>query len=577
MPRHVWLVTCLVTAMLIDPVTAQRSLPSSRPLIAGRSKVATRQGVVAASQPLASQAGAQALARGGNAVDAALTAAAVMALVEPHMNGLGGDAFMIYYEAKTKKLYGLNAGGWSPTGLTPALLKSKGLERMPQVGIYSVTVPGVVAGWDALRARFGKMSMAQILAPAIYYADQGFPVSDIIADWWGRTSRQFANDPNFAKTFLIDGHAPKAGEVFKNPDLAKTMRLIAQQGPAAFYQGPIAEAILARSKELGGTMTPEDLRAYKPDWVDPVSTTYRGWTLSELPPNTQGVAALAMLNMMEQFPLREYGFQSAKALHVMIEAKKLAYADMVRYVGDPNFSKVPVPEMISKEHGKQRAALIDPAKAACSVQPSEFSGLTTGHGGDTIYLSAVDSEGNVVSLIQSIYEYFGSGVVPTGVGFVLHNRGGLFTLEANHPNILAPHKRPLHTIIPGFLQNQNGDVQIGFGIMSGFNQAQAHAQYVSNVVDFGLDIQEALEAGRFTKESFTGCDVNVETLIPESVRTELRALGHQVRDIPPRSGTFGYGQAVASDGNGVHYGASEPRHDGAAIPEPAPLQESIRR
>jgi gamma-glutamyltranspeptidase/glutathione hydrolase len=296
-----------------------------------------------------------------------------------------------------------------------------------------------------------------------------------------------------------------------------------------------------------------------------VVTTYRGWTVHELPPNTQGIAALMMLNIMEQYPMGEFGLVSTKAMHVMIEAKKLAYADMLRYVADPKFSKVPVLPMLSKAQGKSRAALIDPAKAACAVDPSKFGGLTDSTGGDTIYLSVIDRDGNIVSLIQSLYSSFGSGVVAPGTGVMLHNRGGLFTLEDGHANQVAPHKRPLHTIIPGFMEK--GDVKIGFGIMGGFNQAQAHAQFVSDIVDFGLDVQESLEVGRFTKGTFSGCDVDVEALVPEATRKALAAMGHQVRTIPPRSGTFGYGQAVMSDGGGVHFAGSEPRHDGAAIPE----------
>jgi gamma-glutamyltranspeptidase/glutathione hydrolase len=312
-------------------------------------------------------------------------------------------------------------------------------------------------------------------------------------------------------------------------------------------------------------MTAADLREFKPEWVDPISTTYRGWMVYELPPNTQGIAALMMLNMMERYPLGEYGLHSAKALHVMIEAKKLAYADMLRYVADPQFSKVPVLSMLSREHATRRARLIDPAKAACTVQPATFDGLTTSLGGDTIYLSVIDKDGNIVSLIQSLYSSFGSGIVPANTGIMLHNRGALFTLEEGYLNILVPRKRPLHTIIPAFMAK--GDVKIGFGIMGGFNQAQAHAQFVANIVDYGLDVQQALEAGRFTKGTFAGCDVNVEALVPDSVRNELRALGHEVRTIPPRTGVFGYGQAVMSDGTGVHFAGSEPRHDGAAIPE----------
>jgi gamma-glutamyltranspeptidase/glutathione hydrolase len=291
-----------------------------------------------------------------------------------------------------------------------------------------------------------------------------------------------------------------------------------------------------------------------------------------LPPNTQGIAALMMLNMMEQYPLAQDGFHSAKALHVMIEAKKLAYADMLRYVGDPNFADVPVAPLLSKAHAKDRATLIDPAKAACTVQPSQLDGLTTRVGSDTIYLSVIDKDGNIVSLIQSLYSAFGSGVVPPDTGFMLHNRGALFSLERGHPNVLAPRKRPLHTLIPAFM-SKNGveGVKIGFGIMGAFNQAQAHAQFVANIVDYGLDVQQALEAGRFTKLTFEGCDVNVEALIPAQVRAELTALGHKITVIPPRSSTFGYGQAVMSDGTGVHYAGSEPRHDGAAIPEAPPV------
>jgi gamma-glutamyltranspeptidase / glutathione hydrolase len=547
--------------------------PSGRtpaPLVTvGRSKIATQYGIVAASQPLAARAGVQVLERGGNAVDAAIATNAVMALVEPYFDGIGGDLFVIYYEAKTGKLHGLNAGGWAPTGLSAAFLKSKGLDRMPGKGIYSVTVPGAVAGCDVLRAKFGKLPMADLMAPAIFYADNGFPVTEVIADAWGRSRDGLAAEKYAAETFLVNGRAPKAGEVFKNPDLAGSFRLIAAHGRAGFYEGKTAEAILAVSKEKGGTMTAADLKEYQPEWVEPISTTYRGWTVSELPPNTQGIAALMMLNLMEPFPMGEYGFHSTKSMHTMIEAKKLAYADMLRYVADQKFSKAPVSSMLSKDHAKARARLIDPAKAACAVEPSVFDGLTNSPGGDTIYLSVIDKDGNIVSLIQSLYGSFGSGLVAPGTGIMLHNRGGLFTLDEKHPNVLAPRKRPLHTIIPAFMQK--GDVKIGFGIMGGFNQAQAHAQFVADIADYGLDIQQALEAGRFTKGSFTGCDVQIEALVPDKVRTELKGLGHEVRTVPPRSGTFGYGQAVMSDGTGVHFGASEPRHDGAAIPEAPPV------
>ncbi len=564
----------LLIAALTVSLAGQR--PASKPtVVAGRSKVATKYGIVAASQPLAAQAGVQMLERGGNAVDAAIAANAVMALVEPHYNGIGGDLFAIYYEARTGKLYGLNAGGWAPAGLTPEFLKAKGIQRMPGGGIHSVTVPGAVAGWEAMRARFGKLPMADLLAPAIFYADDGFPVTDVIANYWAGGAARLALEPLAAETFLPGGRAPRAGEIFRNPRLAGTLRLIAQKGAAGFYEGKTAEAIVAISRVKGGAMTLADLKDYKPEWVDPISTTYRGWTVYELPPNTQGIAALMMLDIMERYPIAEYGFHSAGTMHVEIEAKKLAYADMLRYVADPHFSNVPVASLLSKTHGADRARLIDPRKAACDVEPSRLPGFTTSNGGDTIYLSTIDRDGNIVSLIQSLYSSFGSGIVPPDTGVMLHNRGALFTLEPGHPNLLGGRKRPLTTLIPAFMSK--GDVKIGFGIMGGFNQALAHAQFVSNVADFGLDVQEALEAGRFTKTSFGGCDVDLEALIPEKTRNELETLGHEVTVIPPRTGVFGYGQAVMSDGAGVHFAGSEPRHDGEAIPEAPPVFGPTRR
>jgi gamma-glutamyltranspeptidase/glutathione hydrolase len=432
-----------------------------------------------------------------------------------------------------------------------------------------VTVPGAVAGWDALRVRLGRLPMADLLAPAIFYAERGFPVTDIIAARWHAWTPKLAADRRAADTYLVNGRAPRAGELFTNRALADSLRRIADRGRAGFYEGPTAAAILALSRELGGAMHTADLSAFEPEWVEPIATTYRGWKVYELPPTTQGIAALMMLNVMEQFPLGSYGFHDARSLHVMIEAKKLAYADMLRYVGDPRFGQAPVSAMLDKAHARERATTIDAKKAAAHVEPSAFAGLTTAGGSDTIYLAAIDRDGNVVSLIQSIYKGFGSGLVPPGSGFALQNRGALFTLEPGHPNVLEGRKRPLHTLIPGFMQKDG--VQIGFGIMGAWNQAQAHAQFVANVVDYGLDIQEALEAGRFTKATFDGADVDVEALVPESARRELAALGHEITVVAPRTGTFGSGQAVMSDGAGVHYGASEPRHDGAAIPEAPPI------
>jgi gamma-glutamyltranspeptidase/glutathione hydrolase len=552
-------------------VSAQSSGAGNPLPIPGRSVVATTLGIVSASQPLAAKAGAQILERGGNAIDAAIAANAAIGLVEPHMNGIGGDLFAIVYEARTGKVHGLNASGWAPTGLTPELLATRQITRMPNAGIYAVTVPGAVAGWDALRSRFGTMPFSELLAPAIWYAEHGFPVSEVIADEWRGALRKLSAEPNAKATFLIDGRTPRAGEVFRNADLARTLRGITQRGRDGFYTGATAEAILTLSREKGGTMTAADLREFQAEWVDPISTTYRGWTVYEIPPNSQGIAALMMLNIMERYPLKEWGFHSVNALHVMIEAKKLAYADMLRYVADPRFARVPVKEMLDKTRAEGRAATIEMTKAHCDVPAAEITGLTDAHGGDTIYLTVVDQHGNIVSLIQSLYSSFGSGLVPAGTGLMLHNRGALFTLEPNRPNTLAPRKRPLHTIIPAFMERDG--VRIGFGIMGGWNQSQAHAQFVANIADYGMTIQQALEAGRFTKGSFDGCDVQVEVLVPPAVRDSLKALGHDVRPVRQRSGTFGWGQVVMSSPDGVHFGASEPRHDGAAIPQGAPAFE----
>jgi gamma-glutamyltranspeptidase/glutathione hydrolase len=561
-----------LVALMVAPPVAQEAQDTTRARgpVVGRSVVATTFGIVAASQPLAARAGVQVLERGGNAIDAAIAANATIGLMEPTGNGLGGDLFIIYYDARTGTVHGLNSSGWAPSGLTVEFLASKGITKMPQRGIHSVTVPGVAAGWDAMRTKFGTKPFSELLAPAIYYAENGFPLSETIAAGWARSVKMHSEHPNSKKTYLVDGvRAPKAGEVFRNPDLAASLRLIVEKGRDGYYKGMTAEAILRISREQGGTMTAADLADFQPEWVTPIKTSYRGWNVYEIGPNTQGISALMMLNLMERHPLAEYGFHSSKALHVMIEAKKLAYADMLRYVGDPKFSKIPVDALLSKPRAAERARLIDEAKAACQVEPANLAGVTDAQGSDTIYMSVIDKDGNIVSLIQSNYSGFGSGLVPPGTGFMLHNRGGLFTLEKGQPNTLAPRKRPLHTIIPAFMEK--GEQRIGFGIMGGWNQGQAHAQFVSNIADYGMTIQEALEAGRFTKGSFDGCDVQIEALVPDTTLTELKARGHDLKVVGPRTGTFGYGQAVMSGPGGVRYGASEPRHDGAAIPQAPPV------
>lgn len=531
-----------------------------------RSVVASRYGIVAAESPLAAQAGAAILARGGNAVDAAVAVNAVMGLVAPHSNGIGGDLFAILYEARSGKLYGLNASGWSPAGLSIEFLQAKGIMQMPQAGIHSVTTPGAVDGWDQLLSRFGRMTFAEVLAPAIQYAEEGFPVTEWSGLRWLHGEKALAGDPAAQHTFLPHGRAPRFGEVVRNPELASSLKQMAVGGRQAFYEGQIARSIVKTSEHHGGALTPADLAEYSSEWVEPISTTYRGWTVYEIPPNGQGIAALEMLNMMENFPLAQQGHNSADALHEMIEAKKLAYADLLRYVADPRFSKVPVAGILSKEYARERSRLIDPAKANCQVSP----GLPpVPEGSDTIYLSVVDREGNLVSLIQSVYAAWGSGLAVGGAGFVLQNRGSMFSLDPSHPNALAGRKRPLHTIIPALMSQ--GDVRIAFGIMGGWNQAQAHAQFVSNIVDHGRNLQAALEAARFTKNTFEGCDVQMEARIAPEVRAELTRRGHQIEVLGGYSDAVGGGQAVMRDyATGVNYGASDPRKDGQAIPEPPP-------
>ena len=532
-----------------------------------RSMVVSRDGIVAAESPLAAQAGATILSRGGNAIDAAVATNAVMGVVEPMMNGIGGDLFAIVYEAKTGKLYGLNASGWAPSGLTIEFLKSKGIDKMPLYGIHSVTVPGTVDGWSKLLSRFGNKKLPEILAPAIHYARDGFPVPEWDAQYWEFEERQ-PKDKNAAGTFLVNGTAPQLGDVFKNPDLAHSLELIAKNGRDAFYKGDIGRRIVAYSAALGGTMTAEDLADYSSEWVEPISTTYRGWTVYEIPPSGQGIAALEMLNIMENFPLAQLGQHSPDGLHAMIEAKKLAYADLLRYVADPRVSRVPVAGMLSKDYAAQRAKLIDMAKANCDVTPGKPEFPTTG---DTAYLSVVDRDGNMVSLIQSNFSGFGSGLVADGTGFALQNRGALFSVDPASPNALAGHKRPLHTIIPTFMSR--GDERIAFGIMGGFNQAQAHAQFVSDVADFGMNIQASLEKARFTKPTFEGCDVLMEDRIPADAREALQKRGHQIQVLGNFSPRVGGGQAVRRDfSTGVNYGASDPRKDGAAVPEPPSIK-----
>ena len=520
--------------------------------------------MVATSQTLASQAGAQVLARGGSAVDAAIAANAVLSVVEPMMCGMGGDLFAIYRDSKTGTLSGINASGGAPQGLSLEALKKLDRTAMPGEGIHSVTVPGAVDGWAKMHAKFGKLPWSDLFLPAIYYAGHGYPVTEIIQWDWDRFRDKLQSDENARRVYLKNGRAPAVGEIFRNLELAHAYQLLAEGGPEVVYTGEIAGAILKTSTRLGGFLSAGDLREFSSEWVDPISTTYREWVVSQLPPNGQGIGTLQMLNIMENFPLQGMDALSADAYHLKIEAQKLAFQDQRRYIADPRFSDVPLRGLLSKEYAKRRAALIDPANVQSDCQHGEPASV-----GHTIYMAAADREGNLVSWIQSISDLFGSGIVVDGFGFHLHNRGSAFSFDPEHPNALAPGKRPYHTIIPGFLEK--GDRHIAFGIMRGMNQAQAQAQFVSNVVDHGMNIQAALEAPRFTKMTLGGCDVQVEGRVPPSVCVELAKRGHVVEVLGDYSGSVGGGQAVLRDSKmNINYGASSPRKDGAAIPEPDP-------
>jgi gamma-glutamyltranspeptidase / glutathione hydrolase len=550
-----WMVFVMETTFGMNAVAQDRSQ--------ARSMVISRQGLVAAESPLAAQAGVRILERGGNAVDAAIATNAMMGVVSPMMNGMGGDLFAIVYDAKANKLYGLNASGWAPKNLTPELLKKKGLREMPQSGVDTITVPGAVDGWQKLADKFGRKKLSDDLAPAIQTASNGFPVTEWVAMYWSGAVDYLRGDDAAAKLYLPQDRPPKVGDIFANPDLAWSLQEVAAHGRDAFYKGEISKKILETIERHGGVMTPQDLADYSSEWVDPISTTYRDWTVYELPPNGQGLAALEMLNIMETFPLgqqKDYGYGSTNALHAMIEAKKLAYTDLKKYIGEPRGQKLPVSTLLSKEYAAARAKLIDANRANCD--PSADARV----GNDTTFLTVVDRDGNMVSLIQSNFNEFGSGIVAPGTGFVLHNRGALFTLELDSPNLLAGRKRPLHTIIPAFAQK--GDTRVAFGIMGGWNQSQAHAQFIANMVDFKMNIQAALEAARFTKRTFGGCDVQMENRFSSKVREELAAKGHKIELVGAFSASMGGGQVVLRDfSKGVNYGASDPRKDGAAIPE----------
>ncbi len=532
----------------------------------GRSMVINDGGIVATSHTLASQAGAQILARGGSAMDAAIAANAVLGVTEPMMNGIGGDLFLLYWDAKTGKLYGLNASGWAPRRLSIEYLKQKGTLQMPQAGIDSVTVPGAVDGWAKAHARFGHLPWKDLFIPAIYYAEHGYPVPELIHDFWEGDAQALKQTPEAERIFLPGGKVPEVGEMFSDPDLGKTLRLIAEGGRDVFYRGEIAQSIVSTSAALGGTMQADDLANFSAEWVEPISINYRGWKVYELPPNGQGMAALEMLNIMSTRQADKAGPLAPIELHDRIEAMKLAYSDLYRYNADPRFAKVPVKGLLADDYAKQRATLIDPQKANCT--PASGSPARS----DTTYLAAVDKDGNIASLIQSLYDAFGSGVAVKGRGFMLQDRGALFLLDPSHPNALAPRKRPFHTIIPAFMEQ--GDAHVGFGIMGGANQPLAHAQFVSNVVDYGMNIQAALSEPRFTvrpTEQEIGCDILIESRVPAETLKELEQQGHKFKVRKEYSTAMGRGQAVLHNSKSkVNFAASDPRADGSAEPEPVP-------
>ena len=553
----------MVFCLMLGAMSAYAQVPVDRSY--GRSMVMSPYGIVATSYVQASQAGARILEQGGSAIDAGIAANAVLGVAEPMMNGIGGDLFAIYWDAKTGKLYGLNASGWAPKALTIAHLRAQDVTQMPLFGIDAVTVPGAVEGWAKLHARFGKLPWAQLFTPAIFYARNGYPVPEVVQGYWEAAVSTLAADPESRRVFLPGGKVPALGQVFRDPELAETLSLLASQGPRAFYQGPIAQAILKTSAGWHGTMTADDLSEFSAEWVEPISTTYRDWKVYELPPNGDGMAALEMLNIMERFQPDSAGPAGVPELHKRIEAMKLAYADVKAYNGDPRFSKIPVAQLLSKDLAARRAQLINPAHANCGVAPAALSSS------DTTYLSVVDREGNILSLIQSNYAAFGSGITVRGMGFVLQNRGALFSLDPRSPDALAGRKRPFHTIIPAFMER--GTEHIGFGIMGGMNQPLAHAQFVSNVVDYHMNLQAALDQARFTVSGKLGCNIVIESRVPAEVRQQLSAMGH-VLDVKKEFSTaMGRGQAVLTDTAGkVHFAASDPRADGSAEPEAPPKQ-----
>ncbi|WP_173919941.1 gamma-glutamyltransferase [Pseudidiomarina piscicola] len=532
---------------------------------ATRSEAMAPEAMAATSQPLATQVALDIMQQGGNAIDAAIAANALLGLVEPTGNGIGGDLFAIVWDADTQQLYGLNASGRSPQSLSLDYFVENGYDKIPARGVLPLSVPGAVDGWFELHEKFGQLPMEKVLAPAIRYAREGFPVTEVIAYYFARNAAVIGEQPGFAEVFMPDGEMPQKGERFKNPDLANTLETIAIEGRDAFYEGAIARTISDFVAEHGGFLSYDDLAEHESTWVAPVSSNYRGYDLWELPPNTQGIAAQQILNILENFDIAAMGFDSSEYIHHFVEAKKLAFEDRAKYYADPAFSQAPVEGLLDKDYAKQRAGLIDSKQPALAVEPGNPPTE-----GDTIYLTTADQSGNMVSLIQSNYRGMGSGITPTGLGFVLQNRGELFALEQGHANVFAPGKRPFHTIIPAFV-TKDGKPVMSYGVMGGATQPQMHAQILINLIDFGMNLQEAGDAPRIlhtgssqpTGESMTdGGVISLENGFSPATRRELIKMGHTLQEAV---GPYGGYQAIwKNHEEDVYYGASESRKDGHA-------------
>ena len=529
---------------------------------ASRSEVIGQNGMVATSHPLATQIGLDILKQGGTAIDAAIAANIALGLMEPTGNGIGGDLFAIVWDAKTQQLHGLNASGPAPKNITIDYFTERGLKKIPSYGPLPVTVPGAVDGWVKLHEKFGKIDFKSLFEPTIEYANSGFPVTETIAYYLNRSQKRFENYPNFNDVWVKNGRMPQKGEIFKNPQLAKTLEVIASKGRAGFYEGSIAKTMADFIQSQGGFLTYDDLASFHSEWIPPVSSNYRGYEVWELPPNGQGIAALQILNMLENYDLKSLGLFSAEYIHLFTEAKKLAFADRAKYYADPLFENIPVEELISKSYAKERIKLIDTNKVA----KTDEAGILKN--GDTIYLTAADQYGNMISLIQSNYRGMGSGMVPPGLGFMLQDRGELFSLNKNHKNSLKGGKRPFHTIIPAFV-TKDGKPFMSFGVMGGATQPQAHAQIIINMVDFGLNLQEAGDAPRIVHSGSSqptdeimkdGGNLSLETGFGKIIEDELAAKGHTIKY---EKGIFGGYQAIMLK-DGVYYGASETRKDGQA-------------